>query len=130
MSAVVVAYVPTPAGRAALTHGVEEARRRQVRLVVANTTRGDALVDERYVQGSALDTFERELAALDVPAELRQLARGRDVSDELDALVTETDAELLVIGLRRRSQVGKLLMGSAATRILLAVDVPVLCVKT
>jgi nucleotide-binding universal stress UspA family protein len=37
---------------------------------------------------------------------------------------------VLVIGIRHRSAVGKLLMGSAAQRILLDVDCPVLAVKT
>ncbi len=44
-------------------------------------------------------------------------------------MCTETGAELLVIGLKRRSAVGKLLMGSAAQRILLDVECPVLGVK-
>jgi nucleotide-binding universal stress UspA family protein len=36
---------------------------------------------------------------------------------------------VLVIGLRRRTAVGKLLLGSAAQRILLTVDCPVLAVE-
>ena len=129
MSGVLVAYVPTAEGRAALAQGIEEARRRGVRLVVVNTTRGDALVDQRYLQGEAVDELRAELARLDVPAELRQASDGRDVAEELDDLATDVDAELVVIGLRHRSAVGKLILGSAASRILLTVRRPILSVK-
>ena len=44
---------PRPQGRAALARGITEARVRKARLVVVNTSRGDSLVDERYVQGAA-----------------------------------------------------------------------------
>ena len=44
-------------------------------------------------------------------------------------LAGELDAELIVIGLRRRSPVGKLLLGSAAQHILLNSTVPVLAVR-
>jgi nucleotide-binding universal stress UspA family protein len=129
VSGVLVAYVPTAEGRAALAQGIEEARRRGVRLVVVNTTRGDALVDQRYLQGEAVDELRAELARLDVPAELRQASDGRDVAEELDDLATDVDAELVVIGLRHRSAVGKLILGSAASRILLTVRRPILSVK-
>ena len=129
MSAVLVAYVPTPEGRAALASGIDEARRRGVRLVVLNTTRGDALVDQRYLQGAAVDELRAELARLDLHAELRQASSGRDVAEELDDLATEVDAEVVVIGLRHRTAVGKLLLGSAASRILLTVRRPILSVK-
>jgi nucleotide-binding universal stress UspA family protein len=127
---VVVGHVPTPQGRAALEHALEESRRRGARLVVVNTSRGDALVDEDFLQGEALDRLRAELAASGVPTELRQPVRGRDVAEELSAVVAETAAELVVIGLRRRTAVGKLLLGSAAQRILLEVDCPVLAVKS
>jgi nucleotide-binding universal stress UspA family protein len=127
---VVVGYVPNPRGEAALAHALLECRRREARLVVVNTGRGEALVDEHLVQGTALQELERQLGAAGVPFEVRRPVRGRDVAEELSAVVEETSAELLVIGLRRRTAVGKLLMGSAAQRILLEVDCPVLAVKS
>jgi nucleotide-binding universal stress UspA family protein len=125
---VVVGVVPNPRGQAALEHAVAEAHRRGARLVVVNSSRGDALVDEEYLFGERLRQLEADLTVSGVPFELRQPV-GRDVADELVAAVAETDADLLVIGVRRRSAVGKLLMGSAAQRILLDVDCPVLAVK-
>jgi nucleotide-binding universal stress UspA family protein len=129
VTVVVVGYVPDPQGEAALEHALRESSRRGARLVVVNASRGDALVDEDVVRGEALAALEARLTASGVPAEVRQPVHGRDVSEELADVITETSAELLVIGLRRRSAVGKLLMGSAAQRILLAVDCPVLAVK-
>ncbi len=126
---VVVGYVPNPRGHAALAHALAECRRRGAQLVVVNNSRGDALVDEDYVQGEALERLEAELDRSGVRFELRQPVRGRDVAEELAEAVEATAAELLVIGLRRRSAVGKLLMGSAAQRILLDVECPILAVK-
>jgi nucleotide-binding universal stress UspA family protein len=130
MSVVVVGYVPHPRGRAALEHAVREAHRRDALLVVVNTSRGDALVDEEFVRGDQLRALHDELAATGLRTEVRQPVRGRDVADELADVCAETGAELLVIGLKKRSAVGKLLMGSAAQRILLDVDCPILGVKT
>jgi nucleotide-binding universal stress UspA family protein len=127
---VVVGYVPNPRGQAALGHAIAECRRRGARLVIVNNSRGDALVDEDYVQGEALEQLQAELDRSGVGFELRRPVRGRDVAEELADAVEETAAELVVIGLRRRSAVGKLLMGSAAQRILLDVDCPVLAVKS
>jgi nucleotide-binding universal stress UspA family protein len=129
VSAVVVSYIPAPEGRAALARGISEARLRDARLVVLNTTRGDALVDDRYLQGEARDSLVAELQQVGVPAELRQISDGRDVAEGLEAVANEVDAELIVIGLRRRSAVGKLILGSAASRILLTVTRPVMAVK-
>jgi len=64
-----------------------------------------------------------------VKLEVRQSAHAGDVADEVLRVADETDASLIVIGLRRRSPVGKLLLGSSAQRILLDADRPVLAVK-
>ncbi|HSU35039.1 MAG TPA: universal stress protein [Propionibacteriaceae bacterium] len=129
MSAIVVGYIPTPEGRAALARGVTEAKLRDAKLVVVNTSRGDAWLDERYVQGDVLAALAAELEQVGVQTELRQVEDGHDVAEALEEIGTEVDADLIVIGLRRRSPVGKLILGSAASRILLTVKQPVLTVK-
>ena len=129
MSAVVVGYVDSPEGRAALDTGIAEARLRGALLVVVNTSRGDALADDRYLVGEELAALQAELDALDVEAELRQPQSWEDVADDLDAIADEVGADLIVIGLRRRSAVGKLILGSAASRILLTAHHAVLAVK-
>jgi nucleotide-binding universal stress UspA family protein len=68
-------------------------------------------------------------AASDIPVELRQLPAGTDTVEGILNVVAETKPELVVIGMRRRSEVGKLVLGSTARRIMLGVDCPVLAVK-
>ncbi len=55
--------------------------------------------------------------------------RGHEAADEVLETVRETGADLVVIGVRHRSPVGKLLLGSTAQRILLEAPCPVLAVK-
>jgi nucleotide-binding universal stress UspA family protein len=125
---VVVGYVPNELGQVAMDAAITEARRRGVRLVVVNTSKGDALVDPRFASEGDLAGLETRLAGLDVAHEIRQ-SFGGDVADEILDVVGDVDAELLVIGLRHRSPVGKLIMGSVAQRLLLDSPCPVLSVK-
>ena len=126
---IVVGYVPTPEGRAALERAIEEARLRDARLVVLNSAKGDTLVDAHFASVQELELVKSRLGSSEVPHEVHQLVRGREPAEELVELAEETAAELLVIGMRRRSAVGKLLLGSDAQRILLDAPCPVLAVK-
>jgi nucleotide-binding universal stress UspA family protein len=126
---VVVGYVPRGEGEAALTHAVAEARSRQTRLVVVNTSRGDALVDQRFADEQQLAALQQRLADTGVPHQVVQTMRGREASEEILGAAREHRAELVVIGLRHRSPVGKLLMGSTAQKVLLEAACPVLAVK-
>ncbi|MFE5815314.1 universal stress protein [Streptomyces sp. NPDC056479] len=126
---ILVGYVPSPEGEAALRAAIDEARRRNEKLLVVNTTRGDSLVDPRFAQEPDLTHVREDLAALGIDFDVRQVLGARDAAEEIIDLAETKGVSLVVIGLRRRSAVGKLIMGSAAQQILLGVDCPVLAVK-
>ncbi|SFC01910.1 Nucleotide-binding universal stress protein, UspA family [Nocardioides terrae] len=131
MATVVVGYVPKPEGDAALERAVQEAELRGLKLVVVSSQRGGADYDEQAASehDAALDQVRRKLDGTGVPYVVRQLVRGFDPADDLISIAEANAAELIVIGLRRRSPVGKLILGSNAQRILLDAHCPVLAVK-
>jgi nucleotide-binding universal stress UspA family protein len=131
MGTIVVGYVPKPEGKAALRRAAEEAKLRGSRLVVVNSHRGGREFDrEDAIESEAqLQEVKSELASHGVEHDVRQLVRGMDPAEDLVNVAGEVDAELIVIGLRRRSPVGKLILGSNAQRVLLDAPCPVLAVK-
>ncbi len=126
---VLVGYVPTPEGEAAFAAALDEAARRAERLVLLNSPRGGAPVSVDVATEEAVRELTARAAAGGVDLEVRQGQHTGEVADEVIRVARETDASVIVIGLRKRSPVGKLLMGSSAQRILLDADRPVLAVK-
>lgn len=126
---IVVGYVPKPEGRAALGRAIEEAKLRGGRLIVVNASRGDAFVDAGYAGVQEIELVKSRLTESGVPYELRQLVRGHEPGEEVVELAEEVGAELIVIGMRHRTAVGKFLLGSTAQRILMEAPCPVLTVK-
>ena len=131
MGTIVVGYVPKAEGRAALRRAAEEAKLRDMRLVVVNSHRGGREFDDQdAVQSeSQLEEVRSELRSAGVEFEVRQLVRGLDPADDLVNVANEVQADIIVIGLRRRSPGGKLILGSNAQRVLLDAPCPVLAVK-
>ena len=125
---IVVAYTPDAYGQAALDHGAAEAVRRDTSLVVVNATKGDALVDPRYAHEDQIATITADLEAAGLDVTVRHEVVP-DVAQAVLEVARETDAALIVVGVRHRSPVGKALMGSVGQRILLDARCPVLAVK-
>jgi nucleotide-binding universal stress UspA family protein len=125
---IVVGYSADAFGRAALEHGIAEAKRRNTTLMVINSTSGEAYSDPRFAQSGEVHDVERHLAECGVEFELTQPV-GVDTAEELLKAMDRDDAELLVIGIRHRSPVGKLLLGSVSQQVLLECPKPVLAVK-
>ncbi|MFY0409407.1 universal stress protein [Solicola sp. PLA-1-18] len=114
---VLTVVTDSPEGRHALVAGAEEATLLGTDLLVANLTL------------SPLDTSG--LAAdLEVTVVDRHGGGDRDpVRAVLDEVADHPDVDRLVICVRRRSPVGKALLGSISQQLLLDSPVPVLAVK-
>lgn len=126
---ILVAYVARPEGQAALDKGMEIAKERNERLIVVNASPGGTKEDPSKIDVAEAERVEQLLANSGLAAEFKQFIRGATPVQEIDALVNSQQVSLLVIGLRKRSPVGKLIMGSVAQEILLTVSCPVLAVK-
>jgi nucleotide-binding universal stress UspA family protein len=117
-SPIVVGYSSKIEGGAALQRAFSEATLRGSELVVVHTSLD---VDK--------SELEAELAASGVPYQITSATDTLDPAEELISAAETHRAEFIVIGLRRRSPVGKLLLGSNAQRVLLDAACPVLAVK-
>lgn len=128
---IVVGYIPTPEGRAALGRAVDEAKLRRTNLVVVNSrdSMKQATAQEKEQHERELDELAGELKSAGVEHEIRQMDRGTLPSEDLIEVGAEINADFIVIGLRRRSPVGKLFLGSNAQEILLNAECAVLSVR-
>ena len=114
---ILVAVADSKEGQHALTEAVREARQLSTPLVVVNL---------------ALSALDPSAVPTDLHHEVvnRMGAGDADQVDVvLDALEKRPDVTRLVIGLRRRSPMGKAVLGSVSQRLLLESPVPVLAVK-
>ena len=70
---------------------------------------------------------EAENAGLNCTTHL--LIRGNSAGEDIVEFSRTQDADLIVVGIKRRSRVGKILMGSTAQFVILRAECPVLTVK-
>ena len=133
---VAVAHHTRSSSDLALTEGARQAAYRGTDLVVIHVV--DSLDNDIADANRAgiSDAVEKALASAALPDlqwDVRLVAGGSEVTDVSGAILTAVDdlgAELLVIGARRRSPLGKAFLGSVAQNIILDADVPVTVVKS
>lgn len=130
---VVIGYSPSPQGEAALRAGLREARLLRVPVLVASHPYHHS--DEGVTTASSGEVEEALTAAAaaggePIPDQVEILSgQGRDVGEFLLEVSQRPGVRLLVIGLRRKSPIGKLNLGASARRVVLSSPCPVLAVK-
>mgnify|MGYP000870011034 FL=1 len=126
---ILLAYAPRPEGQAALDKALQLAKQNNERLVVVNASPGGHKEDPSLAFAWDIERITEQIEKAGVDGEVKQFVRGNAVVTEIEDLVESLHVSMLVIGLRKRSPVGKLIMGSVAQDILLSVSCPVLAVK-
>ena len=76
-----------------------------------------------------LDHVKREFATLGLDCDTHVVVSALSAGEDIVQFAEQNSIDLIVIGVRRRSKVGKLLFGSNAQLIILTAPCPVLTVK-
>ncbi|MBW9204842.1 universal stress protein [Mumia sp. zg.B53] len=127
---IAVAYTPDEYGEVALEHGIAWARSHDARLVVVNVAKHSRFEeDPDFVHGYDLEQLRHRLAGAGLPGHRLRQPVGPGIGDLIIEAVEDEGAELLVIGIRHRTPVGKLIMSSVAQKLLLDAPVPVFAAK-
>ena len=129
MGTIVVSYVDKPEGRAALARAARESELRRSSMIVVDNREHAVNSPHPSEPDEELIRCSERLQAEGLRCEVRHLEPDQEVADGINDLAEALDAEMIVIGLRRRSPVGKLMLGHHAQRILLDASCPVLTVK-
>lgn len=119
---VVVGGFSTPESREAFVVGLREARERGTDVVVVTR-------DPDLDPSGLLDAARGAGVDAGVSVRVSGLLDGEDLAGSIVEVASQEQADLVVVGLRRRSPVGKLVLGSGVQRILLEAPCPVLAVK-
>ncbi|WP_422115949.1 universal stress protein [Brachybacterium sp. UNK5269] len=127
MTTILLAYVPSATSEAALEFAVEEARRRSASLLVLASERAP---DPRKARGvSDHRPLQERLAETGLEVELRTVPKRDDPADDILDAVEHDDVDLVVLGIRKRTPIGKILLGSTSQRVAIECPVPVVLVK-
>lgn len=126
--AVVVGFIPTEVGYAALSVARAEAERRGGPLVLVNVIRDGVQDDPRHADSAALEAALETLRHAAVRVQVRQEHTQDDIADVLLRVVDEEKAELLVIANRREESLGRHLLGLTIQKLVLSANSAVLIV--
>lgn len=129
---VAVAHQPSKTSALALREAAEESLMRKTTLSVIHVVDTLDLDKVEALQAGLSDEIEKALAQSGHDAvdwQLHPVTGQGNVAEAVLRVAGEVGAELLVIGARRRSPVGKFLLGSLTQTIILDADMPVMVVK-
>lgn len=126
---IVVGYIPTAEGVAAVDYAIEQAKATGSALTVVNTGKAGDYSDPVFASSEDIDALSTQLDAAGVDHDIVRPTDGGTAAAGILAAVENSRADLVVIGIRRRSPVGKLITGSTAQEVLLGADCPVVAVK-
>ena len=131
MKKIVVGYDGSNTGKAALAVAKEQSKAFDAKVFVIESQEGGSDTDAKDIKEGEenLEFAESYLKEQNIPCETHLLVRGVEPGEDIVQFAKDNDVDLIIVGVRRRSKVGKLMFGSTAQFVILEAPCPVLTVK-
>jgi nucleotide-binding universal stress UspA family protein len=128
---ILVCYDMTDPAEKAFSTAVKYAGDMKAKLVLIASLMGGTKenVEEINAFEKGLRQAHQKAIESGISCEKHLLMRGNSPGEDIVAFADETGADLIVLGVKKRSKVGKLMFGSTAQYVILQADCPVLAVK-
>jgi len=128
---IMVAFDGTNVSNEALKIAIEYATALNARVyLVMSMVGGSEVPREEFVKHEHILEFaQAQFMEAKIPCESHLSVRGLEAGEDLVQFAGENEIDLVIIGIRRRSKVGKLVFGSTAQYVVLKAPCPVLSVK-
>ena len=128
---ILVGYDGTNAGKEALRLGIRHAQAFEGRLFVIRSLGSNAAEDMEKIEKAQQDLSYAETLCREnrVFCDVRLLIRGMEPGEDIVMFANENNIEEIIVGVKRRSRVGKIIFGSTARYVIMEARCPVLTVK-
>jgi len=128
---IVVGYDGSKVALSALKLAVVHAKAFKAAVLVVNSQiGGEDSPQEHIIEAQQQLTFAEELLTQNqIPSEIHLLVRGNLPGEDLVEFAKEKRADQIIIGIKLRSRVGKLLLGSNAQYVVLSAHCPVVTTR-
>ena len=128
---ILVGYDGSNVSREAVSLAEQHARTFKAEIIIAQSMVGGPEVPRKDFETAEKNIEQQKNRLLDknIPCEALLSVRGLQAGEDLIQIAEEHKVDEIIIGVRRRSKVGKLLFGSTAQYVILNASCPVVSVK-
>jgi nucleotide-binding universal stress UspA family protein len=128
---IIVGYDGSDVGRRALLLAGDHAKAFAGKIYVLTSLVGgpqESLEDIQKAE-AGLEYAENLLKRDNIPCEVHLLIRGLTPGEDLVEFANETEADEIIVGIEKKSKVGKFIFGSNAQYVIIEAKCPVMTIK-
>ncbi|MGD9824477.1 universal stress protein [Desulfobacter sp.] len=128
---ILIGYKGTNIGQDLLKLGAEHAKAFDATVLVVTSMLEGTEKDQKKILEAEnnLDQAQVFFKAQGIACEKHLLIRGMEAGEDIVVFANEKDVDEIIIGVKSRSNVGRLLFGSTAQTVILEADCPVVTVR-
>ena len=128
---IVVAYRPSKLSMKLVEKAIEHAKSFNGKIFLVTSLEGGPRQDIEEIEEAeaALEHAKKVVEKEGIPCSTHLLVKGLSPGEDIVEFAKENKADEIIVGVQKKSKVGKFLMGSTAQHIILSAPCPVIAVK-